>query len=124
MEENKSLLEAEKCIEAVAEIKGSVWAVYKTLLKNDKKNVSPNLREFIIAVRETLGITQEQMARLFDTKQNAFSRYEKGARRVPIDVYAGAWELLGYDLVMKKREAHFGKDDEFVKEYEEEKKQW
>lgn len=124
MEENLGALKGEELIKKIMSIPASVWTIYKFLLSNDRKNKSPNLREVIIATREILGLTQEQMAKLFEIKQNALSRYESGKRKVPIDIYAGAVELLGYELVMKKRKEKFGKDDEMVKEYEEDKKQW
>jgi DNA-binding XRE family transcriptional regulator len=98
--------------------------IYKRLLENDKKKIKPGLREFMIYAREQLGITQEQMARQLDIKQNALSRYENGARRVPIYVFLGVAEMIGYEIVISKRKEKWGSNDEIVKEYEEEKKQW
>ncbi len=127
MEKQDKIFDYNKCLSDIAKIEEnskSVWDFYKILLKNDKKNISPNLREFQISVRSYLGITQEQLSKQFDIKQNAFSRYENGVRKMPFEIFIGLTEMIGYEIVMKKREEKWGSEDESVKGYQAEKKSW
>lgn len=123
MEDNKPLLN-KQWTQADFDDPNSDKNIYKRLLENDKKKVKPGLREFMLFAREQLGITQEQMANQLDLKQNALSRYENGVRKVPIDVFLAVAEMIGYEMVIRRREAKFGTSDEIVKDYEDEKKQW
>jgi DNA-binding XRE family transcriptional regulator len=77
--------------------------IYKRLLSNEKNKVKPGLKEFMLYARGSLNITQEEMANRLGIKQNALSRYENGARRVPIDIFLTVAEVMGYEIILKKK---------------------
>ncbi len=99
-------------------------AIYELLKGNKKDKSKPQLKDFIKYTRETLGYTQQEFANWLDIKQNTLSRYENGIRPVPFVLFMDLCHELGYDISIKKREKDLGSNDELVKEYKEEKKQW
>lgn len=70
----------------------------------DDEFIEGEMASTLFLYRNNARITQEQLARGIGINQNAYSRYETGARQMPYDLFKKALEFMGYEIQIVKKE--------------------
>ena len=56
----------------------------------------------IAAMRKRNGLSQRELARLLNIKQNTMSQYERGVRKIPFDTLVNISKILTHNMKSRK----------------------